>query len=126
MSEKWPYVTGRVLSSQEIDVFIRLRDALPNKIVLARVQLPHFIATNEREYREWVDQLTERYADFLICNEDSRPLAVIQIENTTLHPSKRRPWDETLEKVVLSAKIRLFRWKYSELPSRDAIRTAMN
>ena len=126
MKEKWPYETGRILSTQEIDLFIRLRDALPNKIVLARVQLPHFIVTNERAYREWVDQLTERYADFLICKEDSKPIAVIQLENTTLHPSKRRPWDEVLERVVLSAQIKLYRWKYSELPSRDAIRTALN
>lgn len=126
MKEKWPYEAGRPLSTQEIDVFVRLRDALPNKIILARVQLPHFIRTTEREYREWVDQLTERYADFLICSEDCRPLAVIELENTTLRPSQRKPRDEVLERAVLSAKIRLFRWKYSEIPSRDAIRTAMN
>ena len=70
--------------------------------------------------------MIDKYADFVICTEDCRPLAVVEMENTTLRPADRKLRDKALEKILLSAKIRLFRWKYSDMPSRDAIRTALN
>ena len=94
--QDWPPQATRVLTVAERRAHELLRTALPGMLVLAQVPLSRFLHVPTRHsYVEWMQRVGGLSADLLVCNADSRVLAVIDIRGPAhaTHPLIRQRLD---------------------------------
>lgn len=122
----WPYYVKKPLSQPEQILYFRLIEALPDKIVLAQVQLSRFLGVKKGfDYQSWINRVNRMSADFVICNKDSSVLAVIELDDSTHESSSRQLQDQKKNKVLASANIKLIRWHVKSIPDVENIKTEL-
>ena len=126
MKERMPFMTTKPLSLQEIVFYRLLTNALTNHIVLAKVHVANFLKSTATDDTRWQHAINGLVVDFLICRNDGSPIAAVDFVDATQHPRNRPAPDTALHHALLSAGIKVFRWKSSEFPSADALHTAFN
>jgi len=121
--EPWPFYLKRPLSQPDQVLFFRLRNALPDHIVLAQVQLSRFLEV-KRGYnlRWWNNRINRLSADFLVCAKDASVLAAIELDDSTHNSALRQEVDARKNKAIASAKVKLVRWRTTALPDEETIR----
>ncbi len=121
----WPPEATRVLSVAERQAYDLLRRAMPTCLVLAQVPLARFIRVPTRHsYGDWLQRVGSLNADLLLCDSGSKVLAVVDIRGPSETPRSRRR-HERMERVLKAAKVPVYNWRETELPSISDIRNSM-
>ena len=121
LPSKWPLTARRVFGPQELDVYRRLRQALPEHVLLSKLPLVRFCQPDDpADVRYWFELLANQHVSFAICSESGRVLAAIDIEG--LRPTSRRSL--SIKTAVLAAcKVKYLRCTPEELPALAELRS---
>ena len=121
----WPYVARKLLTKPEQVLYYRLIEALPECVVLAQVQLSRVIEVRKGESSyQWRNRISQKSLDFVVCLPDSTVVAAIELDDSSHQKTHRRNADQTKDKALVDAGVKVLRWKVSELPNVNVIRTA--
>lgn len=123
--EEWPFYAKRPLSQPEQVLYRRLVAALPDRIVLAQVQVSRVLGVKKGfNYNEWNNRIDRLSYDFVVCAMDSSVLAVIELDDKSHESESRRRTDAKKDRASAAAGIRMIRWNVKAMPDQDAIREA--
>lgn len=105
-----------LLESESGTLFGRLRSALPQYVVLSRVNLAAFLDVGGADVGSQAAcrvDLARQVVDFLVCGTDFEVVAAIELDETR---RIRRPHEHAAEPLRLAA-IPLLRWSSANLPT---------
>jgi hypothetical protein len=122
----WSPRSDQALSKAEVATYFRLREALPQHIILAQVQLSRFLKVSTRlSYSGWMRRVGARCVDFVVCDAAGMVVAVIELEpepiGGTMGPNAAR----RKHKVLKAAEIPVMYWDAAHLPTAAQIRAMM-
>lgn len=125
----WPPAPGKVLSGAERLVHASLEGALrathPQGFLFAHVPLPRLVRVpSRRSYKDWLSRTGHLSADFVLCDADSRTLAVVMMANFHESPRGQRR-RERLLRVLQAAGVQVVEWPIGWQPSRKALCDAL-
>jgi hypothetical protein len=113
----WPPQATRVLTPTELRARALLQETMPRHLVLAQVALSRFIrVSRSKSYGEWLQRVGTLSADLLLCDEESRVLAVIDLVSDTDTESTRLR-HERMARVLRAADVPVLTWNAAKLPS---------
>lgn len=120
----WPPQATRMLSQPERRVMALLRDALPDHMVLAQVQLARFLKVPERySYTDWMRRVGHASVDFLVCDLTASVIAAVELREVALEESeKARRRHIRMDRVLAAAGIKVHVWRDATLPSATRAR----
>lgn len=122
----WSPRSDRALSSAEVAAYFRLREALPQHIILPQVQVSRFLRVTTRlSYTAWMRRVGARCVDFAICDESGVVIAVVELEAEPVGGSMGTGAAQRKQKVLKAADIPVLYWDRSHLPSSVHIRAMM-
>lgn len=122
---EWPFFAKRPLSQPEQVLFHRLVQALPDRIVLAQVQVSRVLGVKKGfNFYEWNNRIDRLSYDFVICAKDSSVLAVVELDDKSHDSESRRRVDAKKDRATSAAGIRMIRWNVKAMPDQDFIREA--
>ncbi|HEV2174920.1 MAG TPA: DUF2726 domain-containing protein [Nitrospira sp.] len=120
---EWPFYARRPLSQPEQVLYHRLVEALPERIVLAQVQVSRVLGVKKgSNFHEWNNRINRMSYDFVVCAKDCRVLAVVELDDKSHEAESRRKADAKKDRASSAAGIRVIRWNVTALPDRAAIR----
>jgi hypothetical protein len=103
----WQPEAARVLTTSETQAFEILVRSMPDHRVLAQVPLSRFLRVPTRNsYSDWLSRVGNLNADLLLCDAESRVLAVIDVRATQESDRSRRR-HERMMRVLRAAGIPL-------------------
>lgn len=124
--EAWPYFPKPTMSRPEQVLYFRLVRALPEQIVLAQVQLSRILGVKKGySFKYWYNRINRMSADFVVCNKDSRVVAVIELDDSSHERDDRKIADAKKNRVLTSAGIRIVRWQANALPDEHTIKAIL-
>lgn len=110
------------MTAPEQILYFRLRDALPEHIVLAQVQLSRFLGVKKGERAQpWLNRINRLSVDFLILKKDASVVAAIELDDKSHERRDRRAADERKTRALMDAGVLLIRWNVASLPSATEI-----
>jgi Ca2+/Na+ antiporter len=126
-----PYFSKKPLTKTEIIFYNKLREALPQYIVLPQVQLASFIRVNRslikpNETYKWQNPISQQSVDFLICNNDFSIVAAIELDDKTHDSYLAIKSDNKKTSNIEAAKIPLIRWHAEKMPNQEEIHFEVN
>jgi len=107
-SRPWPLSAKRhLLTERERTLYRRLVQSLPDNLVLAQVQLLQVLEfrTGRRPYAV-LNRINQLSVDFLVLDRETRPLAVIELDDSTHEMPDRRRADANKTHALKSAAYR--------------------
>ncbi|MBT9097714.1 DUF2726 domain-containing protein [Methylovulum psychrotolerans] len=118
-----PYYAKQLMTEPEQILFIRLTGALPEYTVMGQVQLSRILGVKDgyNEY-EWHNKINRMSADFVICDDDTNIIAVIELDDRSHQRESRRKADEKKDKSLEAAGIKVIRWNVHRMPQAWKIR----
>lgn len=120
----WTCKPRRVLTDPEQVLFHRLREAMPECIVLAQVELSRVVVPsdpNKQNAFTLYNRIRGKSLDFVVCLKDFTVVAALELDDAS-HTRSRRAADETKNDALASAGIALVRWNVRTLPTVAQIR----
>ena len=100
LPEDWPLTQRPLFSLAERELYHRLQAALPQRVILAKMPLVRFCQPlNSKELSYWFNLLGPLHVSFVVCNDQGRVLAAVDIERDR-RPASRRA--ATITQAVLS------------------------
>lgn len=125
-ADTWPYYPRRPLSTTEKMLYTRLKQALPDHIILAQVRLSRLLAVREgSDCKAWLNRISRLSADFVVCNRDASILAVIELEHARRSAKHAESVARYKDKALFDAGITLHRWHPRTIPDEDLIKTTL-
>jgi Protein of unknown function (DUF2726) len=122
---EWPFYAKQTLSQPEQVLYHRLVQALPDRIVLAQVQVSRVLGVKKGfNFYEWNNRVDRMSYDFVVCAMDSSVIAVIELDDKSHGSESRRRADAKKDRATSAAGIRMVRWNVKALPDQDFIREA--
>ena len=120
----WPPQATRMLTLSERRAMALLRDALPDHMILAQVQLARFLKVPERySYTDWMRRVGHVSVDFLVCDLAANVIAAIELREVALEESeKARRRHIRMDRVLAAAGIKVHVWREASLPSASRAR----
>ncbi len=113
----WPPEATRVLTAAEAQAHDVLQQATPGFVVLGQVPLSRFLRVPTRySYSDWLARVGNLNADLIVCDPQSRVVAVIEVRATQESERSRRRHDR-MERVLRAAGITVHMWQIDKLPS---------
>ena len=114
------------LSAAEQTLYWRLREALPECVVLSQVTFSRFMRPDTggvaplAEYRALQGRISQKTLDFLVCLPDFTVVAAVDLDDSTHRGQADRQRDELLN----AAGITVIRVTADDIPSAQRIRQA--
>ena len=124
----WTCKPRRVLTDPEQVLFHRLREAMPECIVLAQVELSRVVVPTDPDKRSafaLYNRIRGKSLDFVVCLKDFSVVAALELDDAS-HTKSRRAADGTKNEALASAGIPLIRWNVRSLPTAAQIQAALN
>ena len=122
----WPFYAKKPLTQPEQILYFRLRNALPDHIILAQVQLSRFLGVKKgNNFHAWNNRINRMSADFVVCNKDSSIVAVIELDDESHEREDRKTADSKKNKALSSAGIPIVRWQVKMLPDEPKIKASI-
>jgi hypothetical protein len=123
----WPFFAKKPLSPPEQVLYFRLVHALPDRIVLAQVQLSRILGVRKGDdYQSWLNRISQLSADFVVCAKDATVLAVVELDDASHHSERRREADARKTRALEAAGLKLIRWNVAQLPDEAVIRSIVS
>lgn len=112
---RWNLNARPLFSTDERALFKELRQALPNHVVLAKLNLLRFCqSADEFEARKWYDRLHTLHVSFAVCTPNGTVVSVIDIETPG---RKTSPRAQRMKEAVLEAcRVRYVRCRPGQWP----------
>lgn len=121
--EVWPFSAKQPLTEIEKKLYFRLKEALPNHIVLAQVSLYSILKVESRdEYMKYFNKISRKSLDFLVCDQDFDVVAAIELDDSSHERAERIKADYEKDTALRSAGVRIIRWPVKNFPSVSTIR----
>lgn len=119
---RWRLNARPIFTTDERLLFKELRAALPNHVVLAKLNLLRFCqAADEFEARAWYDRLHTLHVSFTICTPNGSVVSVVDIDAPHKASSAR---SQRMKEAVLEAcRIRYVRCRPGQWPHQALIAT---
>lgn len=115
LPDEWPLTSRPVFSSVERQLLQRLREALPQHVILAKLPLVRFCQPlDPDQIRQWYDIIGNAYVTFAVCAPNGRVLMAIDLEHD--RPASRR-LEKVKTSVLAACRIRLVRTRADNLPT---------
>lgn len=114
-----PIKQRNVLTKNEQPMYFRLKEALPEHVVLAQVAFSALLDTRERATRNTFDR---KVADFVVCDRSFIAIAIIELDDAS-HRGKERE-DSERDKLLTNAGYKVLRYKY--VPNAETIRADLS
>lgn len=113
----WRPEATRVLASHDLAAMRTLVEAMPGHLVLSQVPLARFLRVPTRHsYAEWLARVGNVNADLLLCDAESRVLAVVDVRASQESERSRRR-HERMARVLREAAIPVLVWRQDQLPT---------
>jgi very-short-patch-repair endonuclease len=119
-----PYFGRIPLTGPEQEMYRRLREAVPECIVLAQVALPALVGIKERDdWRRWFNAISQKSVDFVLClPNDFTVVAVIELDDMSHTRPDRQRADVTKDIALRVAGHPILRFKRHDIPSAEELR----
>ncbi len=116
LPEEWPLIQRSIFSAEERALYRQLRAALPHHTILAKLPLVRFCQPMDRnDLGYWFKLLGPIHVSFVVCAENGRVLAALDIEKASRPTAKRVA---TIKQSVLEAcRIRYVKCRSDQLPT---------
>lgn len=122
----FPYKTTYLLTKNE-SVFYNTLKPVCDKygyVICPKVGLKDFITvTGKKDYLKWFRKISQKHVDFLICDENLKPLMAIELDDSSHELKKARKNDEFKNKLYKHLNFPLVRiksaryYRYQDLDS---------
>lgn len=129
--EELPYHQAPVMSRYELEMFGRLKTALPECEIFPQVPLASFIRIDKKRagsryatnsYR-WQNRIGQQRVDFLACLRlDMSTVAAIELDDPSHENTDARLRDAKKDKSLKDANVPLIRWRVEAMPEVTEIR----
>jgi len=111
------------MSEVERQLFRRLTEALPEKLVLPQVQLCRFVEVRDVRGRMAVlNRYNRLSADFVICNADAAVERVVELDDRSHNREVARSRDAKKDAVLNAVGIPIVRLQARRIPSVENLR----
>ena len=119
-----PYFGKKPLTGPEMELYARLRDAMPECVVLAQVALSSLVGVKERDdWRRWFNRISQKSVDFVLClPQDFTVVAVIELDDLSHTRSDRQRADTAKDVALRIAGHPIIRFKRHAMPATEEIR----
>lgn len=113
-----------VMTEVERKLYYALRDAIEDKFLLfAQVNMNGFIdPAKGQDQRAARNTIKTRSVDFLLCSNDGKPLAAIELQDSTHNTTHRQEDDAKKAAALKSAGVPLVEFHARDLPTVTALR----
>jgi very-short-patch-repair endonuclease len=121
--QAFPFEQCRPLTEREQVLYWRLRNVLPDEIVLAQVALSRILRVRKGHgFRSWLNRVDRMTVDFLVCLPDATIVAVVELDDASDGSPVRILADDRKTRALQSAGIKLLR--YANVPDEAQLRKA--
>ena len=123
-----PYKMKNLMTPTELRLFTRLVDAFPQHFIMSQVQLSQIIAVpkGSDNYMGWLNKISRMSLDFVICDNESKPLCVIELDDASHLAKSRSDQDAKKDRSLAAAGIRIIRIKVGEIPAVSELTKLIN
>jgi hypothetical protein len=100
-----------LLTKNELSFYEVLRSAMYDYVVFAKVRLADLIDANER-HRHWqanFSRICAKHIDFVICNDDSKPVIAIEVDDKSHERADRVARDSDVDRLFQAVGFPLIR-----------------
>jgi hypothetical protein len=116
LPDEWPLVQRPIFSPEERALYRQLRTALPHHTVLAKLPLVRFCQPQDRaELRYWFNLLGPIHVSFVVCADNGRVLAAVDVERPDRAASSRAA--KIKQSVLEACRVRYVKCRSDQLPS---------
>ena len=121
--KKFLYDTAKVMSKAEQILYFRLKDALPDHIVLAQVALSRVITPRKGQNTlAAFRSISQKSLDFVVCHKDGSVVAAIELDDDSHKRKNRANADAAKNNALASAGVKLVRWHVRAIPDEAEIK----
>lgn len=121
--ETWPYSAKAPLTEVEKKLYFRLREALPDHIILAQVSLYGVLNVESKaEHMKYFNKISRKSLDFVVCDDDFNVITVIELDDKTHELPDRIKADYEKDTALKSAGVNIIRWQVKKFPTQATIR----
>lgn len=114
----FPYTKKNIMTPSELKFYERLVSAFPNHLLFSQVQLSRaLVSPPGRENRKWNNRINRMSLDFVICDENSNPVCVIELDDKTHLRAEAIKRDAKKDKALGAAGIPIVRIKVDAMPT---------
>lgn len=125
-SSDLPFYGKKPLTEPEQTLYFRIREAVPECIVLAQVALPALVGIKSgNNYRAAFNQIAAKYVDFVVCLPDFTIIAAIELDDKSHTRPDRVRADTTKNTALRLAGHPILRFKVHSMPTVEELRTAI-
>lgn len=122
-AQKYLYTPAKVMSKAEQILYFRLKDALPDHIVLAQVALSRVVTPRKgQNFLAAFRSISQKSLDFVVCNKDGSVLAAIELDDDSHKRNDRTKADAAKNNALESAGVKLIRWDVRSIPDEGEIK----
>jgi len=119
----WPLYTRKPLSVPEQVLYYRIREAMPECMVLAQVEMTRVVGIKKGPaHRLMRNVLRGMSLDYVLCLKDSTVVCAIELDDSSHDTPKGRERQAKKDKALQAAGLPIVRWRTTELPSVEEIR----
>lgn len=115
-----------LLNGYEQELYKRLREAIPDFVVMCQVRLADIIEVTEstpgNERMGWQNKINPMSVDFVICDQAFLILAVIELDGKTHERRDRKEADASKDDMLKAAGIDILRFKAVKMPSVEELK----
>jgi len=115
------YRAKRIMTSNEVEFFQRLRRANPGGYVFPQVAFSALLEPSSRNKWAAFKHISQKRVDYAIYNNRLELLCIVELDDRTHHPKK----DAVRDAAFASAGIVTLRWQASNKPDETQIRTQL-
>lgn len=116
--DAFPYIKKNVMTPSELKLYDRLVSAFPDYLVLSQVQLSQVIkAPASEKSLKWFSTISQMSLDFVICDESSSPVCVVELDDKTHLRAEAIKRDAKKDKALGAAGIPITRIKVEVMPT---------
>ena len=115
-----------VLTVHELWAMRMLVEAMPGFLVLSQVPLARFLRVmNRSAYADWLARVGNLNADLLLCDANSRVLAVIDVR-APQESERSQKRHERMMRVLRAASVPVLVWRQDALPAAAEVRAQVD
>lgn len=122
-----PLYAKKVLDEREQVLYWRLVSTFPDHVVLAQVALSQMLRVEKgtKNRQSVFNGFRQLCADFVICERDFSPLAVVELDGLSHDHPQRASADSRKAHAVESAGLTLIRINVADMPNEAALRAQL-
>lgn len=118
------YSSAKPLTDPEQTLFWRLKEAMPECIVLSQVTFSRFLkpkgAMSRSQHQILFNRISQKSIDFLVCLPDFTVVAALELDDASHSPAR----DARRDAILTAAGIPVVRVHVKDMPSVENLRAA--